>query len=306
MKRKIKIPKRAWTALHLALIAWVAWITAGIVDDYLAGKWVKSSLFAGDGAVANTNAEPDESAYDYSRIVRRDIFNSAARVADEDYVENSEDKSGDDVSETAPKTTLPVTLLGTIIDPEGGFKLAAIKLKDTREEGVYRERDELLSAKIVKIERNRVYIKRGHETELLTIDFDSWDKGGKKEFGTKGRGKRTRGDISMIKEGQYEISRRYMNAQLANMSQLLTQVRAVPNIGSGGQADGFKLFSIKKGSFFEQIGLKNRDIIKQINGVPLNSAEKGLELFQALRNETEFSVDLERNKSKTSLQFTIQ
>ena len=46
------------------------------------------------------------------------------------------------------------------------------------------------------------------------------------------------------------------------MSQLFTQIRAVPHF-EGGQSIGFRLFAIRRGSLFDKIGLKNGDIIHQ-------------------------------------------
>jgi general secretion pathway protein C len=70
--------------------------------------------------------------------------------------------------------------------------------------------------------------------------------------------------------------------------------------------DGFKVFAIRKGSLFDKIGLQNNDVVKRINGVELDSAEKGLELFQALKNETTFNVDLMRKSQKTTMRFSVQ
>ncbi|MBF0171662.1 MAG: hypothetical protein HQK87_11370, partial [Nitrospinae bacterium] len=206
---------------------------------------------------------------------------------------------------TAPRTSLGLRLVGTISAGGEGARLAAIERKDVGEAAIYRVDDEVMGARVVRIERNRVYLVREGVTEVLPLDLeertDPRSAPGRQGFaGTPGA------DVSEAGEGAYVLSDRYVKAELANMSSLLTQVRAVPNLDKSGAADGFKLFSIKKGSIFDKIGFKDHDVVKRVNGVELDSAEKGLELFQALRSEKSFLVDIDRNNAKKTLTFNIQ
>ena len=309
MKSKVRIPKRAWILVHIALLAWVAWIVAGITTGYF-GEKMAEATYQPDSTYTYYMSPQDSSSQnqtkDFTRIMEGNIFNPAQRGVE---VYQETDAFTDPTTgeyQNATKTTLPVTLVGTVISHDRRRSIAAIQIKEDNEERIFTENDKLLEAKITKIERNRVYLTRNGKTEVLAIDFDKW-KGESKGSGRNSfRGPSLTGDITETGDGNYAISRRYLNSQLANMNQLITEVRAVPNISKDGTADGFKLFSVKKGSLFDRIGLKNRDVLKRVNGVEIDSAEKGLELFQALRNETDFSVDLERNNSKKSLQFSVQ
>ena len=309
MKSKVRIPKRAWILVHMALLAWVAWIVAGITTGYFGEKMAEATYQPNStNTYKMSPLDPSSTnlAKDFTRIMEGNIFNPAQRGVE---VYQETDTFADPTSgeyQNATKTTLPVTLVGTVISHDRRRSIAAIQIKEDKEERIFTENDKLLEAKITKIERNRVYLSRNGKTEVLAIDFDKW-KGESKGAGRNSfRGPNLTGDITETGDGNYAISRRYLNSQLANINQLITEVRAVPNISKDGTADGFKLFSVKKGSLFDRIGLKNRDVLKRVNGVEIDSAEKGLELFQALRNETDFSVDLERNNSKKSLQFSVQ
>ena len=108
-----------------------------------------------------------------------------------------------------------------------------------------------------------------------------------------------------MSEFQYNIDRSEVDAALDNMNQLFTQIRAVPHF-EGGKSTGFRLFAIRQDSLFDKIGLKNGDIIQQINGIDLNDPSKAMALFGELRNENALNVQILRNKeSKTmSYQFT--
>ncbi|VAX17050.1 hypothetical protein MNBD_NITROSPINAE02-1587, partial [hydrothermal vent metagenome] len=252
---------------------------------------------------------PGPQAIDYFYIIRRNIFNSDQS---QEYVESlvrapspgvgvGIDIAGDD----APKTTLNLTLVGTVLPTDGHTYFAAIENKDTGEQRLYRLGETVSDATIVKIERNRALLKRGENIEALEIDFSLSSKGSSSTF-SQGVPARRGGVISRVGKGEYLVSKKYVDDQLKNMNKLLTQVRAIPNLDKSGATNGFKLFSIKKGSVFDKLGLKNRDLVKRVNGVELNSVENGLELFQALRNETSFEVDVVRGSKNTTLKFNLQ
>jgi general secretion pathway protein C len=209
---------------------------------------------------------------------------------------------GEGLGASVPRTTLGLKLIGTVIDPFGMYKLAAIEVKETKEQKFYKTQDTVLGAKVAMILRNKVILNRAGKMESLSAEFDDGGTPGKVAAGGGMMGQ----DVSQLSESQYAVSKRYLDSQLASMSQLLTDVRAIPNLDKSGVTDGFKVFAIRKGSLFDKIGMQNNDVVKRINGVELDSAEKGLELFQALKNETTFNVDLMRKSQKTTMRFSVQ
>ncbi len=54
----------------------------------------------------------------------------------------------------------------------------------------------------------------------------------------------------------------------------------------------FKLTSIEKGSVYEKLGLKKDDVIKAINGKPLNSATSLTELSNFLKTSDAIEIEL--------------
>lgn len=73
-----------------------------------------------------------------------------------------------------------------------------------------------------------------------------------------------------------------------------TMCRFVPAFEHGAPF-GFKLFSLKPGSVYDELGFENGDIVMRINGRELSSPDKALELYSALQAVDEFSVDVRRN-----------
>lgn len=93
---------------------------------------------------------------------------------------------------------------------------------------------------------------------------------------------------------EIRISKKELNKDLENLPSVLKDARAVPYIepGAGGSIGGFKLVSIKPGSIYEKLGLKQGDVIKGVNGNRLNSPQKAMELYQHLKKGGQVEIQL--------------
>ncbi|MDH4183381.1 MAG: hypothetical protein OEV92_04100 [Nitrospinota bacterium] len=295
MIENIRLPKAAWMAIHLALILLISWMLAGLINSFV----LSMAGSASSGQDARTSQDNPTTGFEppssYTDILRKNIFNSASVY---DPAEPSSMAAmGDGTG--APRTSLNLKLMGTLI--WGSMKLAVIQLSPGSEK-TFKLREFAAGAEIVDIERNMVTLLNNGRLERLELEFEnpaSSSMAAPRALAMPGSDVNRTGDGAIVTKG-------YLEAQLKNMNQLLTQVRAVPNMGEGGVTNGFKLFAIQSGSIFEKIGLANQDVVQRINGIELNSAEKGLELFQALRNETSFNVDIMRGSQKTTLRFAVQ
>ncbi len=111
--------------------------------------------------------------------------------------------------------------------------------------------------------------------------------------------------VQQLSENQYKIDRSEVDSQLDNMAQLFTQIRAVPHF-DGGESTGFRLFAIRQNSIFDQIGLRNGDIIEEINGNKISDPSKALALLQELRNVDTLTVKGTRNKTPLDLSYQVR
>lgn len=102
----------------------------------------------------------------------------------------------------------------------------------------------------------------------------------------------------------FRISSGEVDSQLNNFAQLLNQARMVPYFKRGKHM-GYQVKAIDRGSLFEKIGLKNQDVIEEINGEPLDSMEKVMGLFSKMRNENEITVKLQRKGASRFLNYYI-
>jgi general secretion pathway protein C len=102
--------------------------------------------------------------------------------------------------------------------------------------------------------------------------------------------------IRAVSENEYEVPRGEIDRTLGNLNEVAMQARIVPAF-KDGQAQGFKLFSIRPDSIYSKIGVQNGDVIKRINGFDMNSPEKALEVYSKLKEANHIVIELERNGS---------
>jgi general secretion pathway protein C len=111
--------------------------------------------------------------------------------------------------------------------------------------------------------------------------------------------------IRALSENEYEVPRSEIDKTLSNLNDIAMQARIVPAF-KDGQAQGFKLFSIRPDSLYTKIGIRNGDVIEKINGYELNSPEKALEIYTKLKEASRIDIEFERNGTKNRKTYTIR
>jgi general secretion pathway protein C len=99
--------------------------------------------------------------------------------------------------------------------------------------------------------------------------------------------------IREVAEHTYELSSADVDAAFARPGELTRQARIVPAFRDG-MPQGFKLFAIQPGSFFEKLGLQSGDVVRRINGQTLDGPDTALESFTRMREARFIRIELER------------
>ncbi len=171
-----------------------------------------------------------------------------------------------------------------------------------KDQMLYKMGDMVGPAEIVRIERNRVILDNAGRQEMLEVSFDvvSLASAGKRG----GRSSAAKG-IKKVSANRFILDRKEVDRLSGDMSQFMTQVRVVPNIVRG-KASGYKLMNIKKGSLVEAVGLENGDIIKEINGKPIDKPEAAFGAYQQLKDDGRFVIEIERKGKRETLSYDIR
>jgi len=89
------------------------------------------------------------------------------------------------------------------------------------------------------------------------------------------------------------------------MPVLLSEARITPNLVEGKIA-GLRITRLPAKSILSELGIQRNDIIKEINGVRINSLDTMVSLYTKFLNENRFTILLERNGRMIRLQYTLK
>ncbi|WP_224249439.1 type II secretion system protein GspC [Hyalangium gracile] len=198
------------------------------------------------------------------------------------------------------KSGLRVKLLGTLVASDKNWSFASVQDMVTQRSQTYMVGDRIQGAEVTDIQRERVIVINNSRKEF--IDGQPGDGSTPAPAFTpppvaaatpapnSGLGT----GIRATSENEYEVPRGEIDKTLANLNEVAMQARIVPAF-KDGQAQGFKLFSIRPDSIYSKIGVQNGDVIRRINGFDLNSPEKALEVYSKLKESSRIEIEIERN-----------
>ena len=112
--------------------------------------------------------------------------------------------------------------------------------------------------------------------------------------------------VRQIDSNRYVLDRSTVDNNLNNMASLFTQVRAIPNLGPDGQSNGFKLSEIQPDSIFQQIGLRDGDMLTDVGGQSVGDPSKAFQLLSSLRNQNSINLTVLRGGQPVQLQYNIR
>lgn len=288
----------------------VAWILSALFCS-LIGLFLPSNI----SVVAAKPAEslPDLNAIDgqrdiayYMPICERNLFDSLKQSSCENapLIQSVMDDAPQIDPNAAPvKSSINAKLLGTAVFSNELQSVARISENGRPEAKNYRINDLINNeAKIYAIERNRVYFTLNGRKEYLEVDrlpniF--------RNPPPPTTGAATPSAGVKVDGNKVTISKAKVDSTLQDLNQVIQQARMVPNY-ENGQVDGFKIFGIRNGSIFQDLGLQNGDVINNINGTQIDSLEKALPMLQLLKTESSYTIDVTRKGSKQTMSINIQ
>ncbi len=287
----LNLSERYLTALNVLLIAAIAYLAALSVNDVIASRLASAVRVApAPNPVALAKEESFQREH-YNEIVSRNIF-APPQV--------------DQPAPPPPPIDLHLKLLGTSLQTKE--KPWAILLDErTNQQALYRLDDDIPDAgKLVTVEKERIFIDVQGKRVALELPADSMpdqaDAPNPIAAGAglfpPGRMPFQRGGVRRRRGNHYMLQRSVVNSSLSNMVPLLTQMRAQPD----PQDKGFKLSEIQPDSLFQQMGLRDGDVVNSINGQQLTDPSQAIGLLSSLRDQN--SVQISILRMGRPLQFT--
>ena len=301
--------KYFWT-VNLVFILLVAWMVART-----ANLFVESSIAPGPSTEPAARspklprqAEQQQAFLDMERLSK---LTGIKLPEPEPLVQEPAATPAFDENAEPVKSGLRVKLLGTLVASDNLWSVASVMDMNTQRTTTVMVGDRIQGAAVLVIERERVIILNNGRREF--IDGQPGDGAGSYTPPPIAAGPPVQpppgnglgNGIRAVSENDYEVPRTEIDRTLANLNDVAMQARIVPAF-KDGQAQGFKLFSIRPDSIYSKIGVQNGDVIKRINGFELNSPEKALEVYAKLKEASRIEIELERNGSSIHKNYTIR
>ena len=107
-------------------------------------------------------------------------------------------------------------------------------------------------------------------------------------------------------EDHYTVDRSLIDNALDDLDSLANQVRVRRHRDSDGEVDGFRLSGIRRGSMLSELGIKNGDIVHEVNGYPLTSNSGAMTAFQSLQSEANFTFDITRRNRRKQMTYEVR
>ncbi|MBI5755960.1 MAG: hypothetical protein HZA12_03460 [Nitrospirae bacterium] len=290
--------KSYFVPLNLAILSAGVFFIAQITTFNIA-KRLEPPFTAGySGGAAEAGKKEAKSLDAYKPILERNIFNSKTLQA----LLAPPPVSPGGVKEDKPP--VPVRLVGTVAGSPP-YAYAVIEDPFQKSHKIFRVNDTIApGVKLLEISRNRITIDRDGRRE--DVELAAQDTPGQQRTPSPPRPvSPPLPDVSQQSPGTVVLDRESVEAATEDMNRLLTQARLVPNF-TGGVADGFRIFSIVPSSMFDKIGMRNGDIIYSINGMEMKDPEKAFQVYQMLKDNDRFVIDLMRAGQKMSLNYEIR
>lgn len=292
---------RAVNIINVLLGIVIIALLAGIFTDRLSTRLGNSFLPKGGSATPPPSSVPSrtEDLSFYAPILTNGLFGKAAQ-GPLTPITNAPTSVLQAAPATAPSELM---LLGTVV---GSFRetFALVKHTTKQEERVFRLGDMVFDAgRLAEVGKERAFIViNNKKVELLTpMSPPPSPQAGQTAPTTANKVTA----VASTGAGSYVIDQRALNAALDNPAQAMSDARLLPN-QKDGKVDGFRASEVKPSGLFAMIGIKNGDVLLRLNDFPMDSPDKALQSFIALKGQSRLKLDLVRDGQPQTFNYDIR
>jgi general secretion pathway protein C len=278
---KVMKEKTLYTLVLVMLLTVSAYFLADTVDAMIGRSLEAAPKYTTPMDRDRTALQPRRELSEYTSILDRGLFG---------------DGKGPSSGPAAAAPSVSYKLIGTM----EGEQFSGAVLEDSTGQAFYRIHQKLPDGSaIVKVLRDKVSIRR---SDGVIVDVEVVDD---TKIIMQKPGSGGGPGVKRLSDGKFAVDQQEVLASTENMSQILTQARALPYVEQG-KTVGFKISEIVPGSIYEKIGLQNGDVIQKVNSQDVDDPGKFFQLYQGLKNERSISIDLLRGGQRQTLNYDIR
>ncbi len=279
--------KHLFALIHMGVIAAMAYVGADLFYAAILPDIGKPPERGVASAPTETDAGRKVQAVSdsdqYGAIVKRNLF-------------KVEIEKKETPVETSPEpvklepTNLKLALWGTVTGSSDVW--AVIEDKNARQQALYQKGDMVQGAQVKEILRHEVILNFQGKDQVLEMQTDLSGKPVAP---------------SLVNTAGTAAAHMAQNQALAgpmleNAKEIMRQIKFRPYF-SQGVPDGLMVYGIRPDSIFRQIGLRNGDIVKDINGTPIVTAADGMNMLMEIQETQEIGMTVLRRGKTMDLSF---
>ena len=291
---------KALLAIKLAMVLILGYVAVRAVtmSQHMHKVLVTKSAVGSENTAAFKPASlPNTSVQDYSAIVEQDIFGSSAPALVADKSLQVDNSAG---STWSGEEELGIALLGTVAgSPE--ISRAIIKDTKTNELSLYKTGDTVATAHIESIEKDVVVLL--HQGQRKILDLGTRES--KRHDTDNTQAALSNNAAQAVETNPPADFHTSAGVKLRNIEIILTNAVIEP-YAIDGQVEGLKITGLENIRGAEDLGLKNGDIIRTVNGQRLTSKQKAFQIFKKARSQAAVNVELLRGNENKTLSFSLR
>jgi general secretion pathway protein C len=215
----------------------------------------------------------------YSTIADRNIFNITSK-------EESAAQSQKIDTKNLKQTDMKLTLWGTVTLQDAA-SYAVIEDTKTREQSLYRTGDSIQDAVVKMILRDKIILTVDKRDEILPMA----------EYR---RSRRIARHPTRSIRQRRTLRRTQIESAVKNLNNLAAQakIRTHP--------EGLLISRIRRRSLFRKMGLRNGDIITNVDGRRINSVEDALNIYRNFQSADRVTLGLKRRGRSRTIDYIIR
>lgn len=110
---------------------------------------------------------------------------------------------------------------------------------------------------------------------------------------------------TQVAAGSYVVDQRALADALDNIGKAMTDARMVPSLKEG-KVEGFRVTGVRPQGIFDMVGIKSGDVLLRVNDFAIDSPEKAIQSFVALRGQSRVRLDLLRDGQPSTITYDIR
>lgn len=203
-----------------------------------------------------------------------------------------------------------LSLIGVIVSKDTSSSVAILKSEKTGKIKMLSIGESISNLKLIRVFENRIILQRGEKTFQIFLGRGNLTRVAEKIQKESDEISATDQKVDLLESNQLNnkessqlnnnlIKKEFIRTEVqkrieAEWPLILKETRFIPN-NINGKIRGFKITKFPEKTILSEIGIRENDVIKEVDGSELNDFATLFELFNKFREKNRFEVTIERN-----------